>query len=100
MVRHIVMWNFVEGFTHEENMANAKKVKEILEALPSKIDGIVSLEVIINPIDTSNRAVILNSLFENEEALANYSPHPEHVNAGKFVRSVLTDRACADFIEL
>ena len=99
MVRHIVMWNYAEGFTEQDNRRNALKVKEDLERLNGKIDGIVELSVHINEMPSSNRDVILNSLFEDEAALAHYINHPEHKSAGRFVRSVLTNRACVDFRE-
>lgn len=97
MVRHIVMWNCKEGYSEEENRENKRLVKEKLESLVSVIPGIISLDVTVTVLDTGNRDVILNSLFENEEALNEYIVHPEHVRVGEFVRSVLTDRACIDY---
>ncbi|MFV0401150.1 MAG: Dabb family protein [Oscillospiraceae bacterium] len=99
MVRHIVMWNFKEGFTPEENAANAKKIKAELEALTATIPGIVSLHVYIDPVGKSNRDIVLNSLFESEEALANYVDHPDHVRAGGFVHAATDNRACIDYVE-
>ena len=98
MVRHIVMWNLQEGFTAEENLAHAEKIKQKLEAL-SNMPGVVSLQVLINPLEGSNRIIMLNSLFENEDALAAYQVSPGHVEAGKFIRSVVADRACMDYQE-
>ncbi len=99
MVRHIVMWNFKEEFTEEENIRNAQKIKAELEALPNKIEGIVSLKVTVSTLKSGNRAVVLNSLFINDEALSKYVVHPEHVRVGALVRAAFTDRACADYIE-
>jgi hypothetical protein len=97
MVRHIVLWNFADGFSAEENIQNAQKMKSLLEELPSLIDGIAELNVKINPMPSSNRVLMLDSLFESEEALAAYIVHPEHKRVGKFVRSVTKDRACVDY---
>jgi len=99
MVRHIVMWNFKEEFTEEENIKNAQKIKTELEALTSKIEGVISLKVMISTLPSGNRAVVLNSLFTDEDALKNYIVHPEHVRVGTIVRAALTDRVCADYIE-
>ena len=99
MVRHIVMWNFKDGFTTDENILNANRVKESLEALIEMIDGIISLEVIISPLSSSNRDIVLNSLFSSEQALANYLTHPEHVRVGKYVRTVVMNRSCIDYFE-
>jgi hypothetical protein len=99
MVRHIVLWNYADGFTPEENTQNAQKMKSLLEELPGLIDGIVELKVQINPLPLSNRDIMLDSLFESEEALAAYIVHPEHKRVGEFVRSVTKDRACIDYKE-
>jgi len=97
MVRHIVLWNYADGFSPEENLKNAQKMKALLEELLSLIDGIVELKVQINPMSSSNRDIMLDSLFESEEALAAYIVHPEHKRVGEFVRSVTKDRACVDY---
>jgi len=93
------MWNFKEEFTEEENIKNAQKIKTELEALPGKIEGVISLKVMITTLSSGNRAVVLNSLFTDEEAIKNYIIHPEHVRVGTLVRAAFTDRACADYIE-
>jgi hypothetical protein len=97
MVRHIVLWNYADGFSPDENIHNAQKMKGLLEELPSLIDGIIELKVQINPMSSSNRDIMLDSLFESEEALTAYIVHPEHKRVGEFVRSVTKDRACVDY---
>ncbi|MCL2072211.1 MAG: Dabb family protein [Oscillospiraceae bacterium] len=97
MTRHIVMWNYADGFTAEENTANAVKMKSLLEELKGKIDGIVEIKVQINNLPSSNRDILLDSLFESQEALAAYIIHPEHKRVGEFVRAMTKERACVDF---
>jgi hypothetical protein len=97
MIRHFVLWNFADGFSPDENIHNAQKMKSLLEELPSLIDGIVELKVQIEMMPSSNRDIMLDSLFESEEALAAYIVHPEHKRVGEFVRSVTKDRACVDY---
>lgn len=99
MVRHIVTWNYKDGFSEEENKKNATKVKSELEALVKKIDEIIELNVYINTLSSSNRDIVLNSLFETEEALAAYQIHPEHKRVSCFVGSVMKNRTCIDYIE-
>ena len=99
MVRHIVAWNYLEGFTQEENLQHAARVKAELEALPGVVPGLISLQVDISPLPTSDRDVVLNSLMESEEALAVYQAHPAHVNAGSYLRTVLINRTTMDFLE-
>lgn len=99
MIRHIVMWNFKDGFTAEEIRENAQKIKSDLENLINIIPGLISLEVITNTCPTSNRDLVLNSLFASEEALAAYQVHPAHVQISQYGKNILTNRCCADFIE-
>ena len=94
MIKHIILWNFQEGQGTEENKV---KMKNGLEGLKDKIPGIVSIEVITKPIAGSNAEVMLNSVFESEEALNNYQVHPEHVKVAAFVRSITCNRMCMDF---
>lgn len=99
MVKHIVMWNFIENVatvTSEREEAG-RRVKELLEGLKDKVLGVVELRVVINEMESSNRDIALISMFESAEALKNYQTHPEHVAAGKYIRSVTCDRACLDY---
>lgn len=97
MVKHIVLWNFVETMTAEEKKEAGMKMKSILEPLKDVIPGVISLQVVLNELDSSNRDIALIGEYESVEALNNYTVHPAHVEAGKFVRSVTCNRACLDF---
>ena len=97
MIRHIVMWNFKEGFTEAENKENAVKVRQELEALTGCIGGIIELKVHINELSYSNKDIMLDSTFESEKALLAYQAHPEHQRAAAFVGTVVQDRACFDY---
>lgn len=99
MVRHIIMWKYKSGLTAEQNKLNAKKIKRELESLIDKIDGIIEMNVIIDKLSSSTADIMLNSLFIDEQALQDYQEHPEHVKAATFVRSVVQDRMCVDYIE-
>lgn len=98
MVRHIVAWNFADGFSEEENQKNAVKLKEEIEDLKDLIDGIVSIDVYIQHLESSDSDLLLDSVFENEEALKAYIVHPDHVRVGGFVKKVTKNRKCVDFI--
>ena len=98
MVRHIVAWNYADGFTEDENRKNVELMKKELENLKNLIEGIVSIDVMTNPMDTSDSDILLDSVFENEEALKAYTVHPEHVRVGtNFVKPVTKNRKCVDF---
>ncbi len=99
MIKHIVAWNYKEGFTDTENESNAEQVKCSLKALKDLIPEIISIKVVTDPASTSNRKVILTSTFADEAALAAYQIHPEHKRVSQFVGTVFTDRVCLDFYE-
>ncbi|MFJ7667001.1 Dabb family protein [Lysinibacillus sp. NPDC097195] len=100
MIRHIVMWNHKEEFNVEQQILNAQIVKMELESLTKKIKGIISLQVITSPLASSNRQVLLNSLFESQEHLLQYQIHPEHVRVSQLVGTLLKDRICMDVEEV
>ncbi|GAA0313630.1 MULTISPECIES: Dabb family protein [Oceanobacillus] len=97
MIKHIVQWNHRENFSEAEKKTNAEKIKNELESLKEKIDGVVSIKVIIDPLATSDRDIILDSEFETEEALQQYQIHPEHVRVSEFVKECVQDRVCVDY---
>lgn len=99
MIRHIVAWNHKDGFTEAEKKENAEKIKTELETLTQYIDGIIELNVHIHILPSGNRDVVLNSLFQSEEALAAYQIHPEHKKVSSFVGTVMQDRICIDYYE-
>ncbi|MCL2753510.1 MAG: Dabb family protein [Defluviitaleaceae bacterium] len=99
MIRHIVAWNFKPELSQEERLAAGQKVKDELEALKGVIPGIIELKVYLNLLASSNRDVVLDSLYESEAALENYQVHPEHERVATFVRGVMVDRACVDYCE-
>lgn len=99
MVRHVVCWNYKDGFTKEQNQDNAKKIKLDLENLKNLIDGIVSIEVVIDMLETSTPDILLNAVFTDEEALKQYQVHEEHIKVGRFVGSVTQNRYCIDYYE-
>jgi hypothetical protein len=101
MVRHLVFWKYGDNFSEEENLKNALQIKNSLEVLKDIIPGVVKIQVITEPLPSSSgdADIILDSLFESQEALNVYQSHPEHVKAGSFIRSVLKDRICIDYLE-
>ena len=99
MIRHLVMWDYRDGLSDAEKAAGVKEMRTRLEALVGVVPGLVSLKVITDVLPTGNRPILLNSLFEDEAALMGYFPHPAHVAAGEFVRSITQNRSCVDYVE-
>lgn len=97
MVKHIILWKLKE----ENNTAEIKNgIKQNLEGLLGKIDGLIEIKVQTECLESSNVDVMLYSVFENEEALKNYAVHPEHVKvADTFVRPYTAIRSCIDYEE-
>lgn len=95
MVRHIILWQIKD----DADKASVKKnAKEALEALAGKIDGLLSVKVHINGLESSNADMMLETSFTDEAALKGYSVHPLHVKAADtYVRPFTKLRVCLDF---
>ena len=76
-----------------------KGIKDGLEGLKGKIPGLIDIKVNTEGCLVSSTAdLILDSTFENDEALKGYSKHPEHVAvADSKVRPYTSSRSCLDF---
>ena len=98
MVKHVILWTLKEEFSTEKKEEIKVGIKEGLESLKGKIPGLLEITVNTNGLASSNADVMLDSLFENEEALKVYATHPEHVAVadGK-VRPFTATRTCLDY---
>lgn len=99
MIRHIVSWNFDKSLPEEENKNLAIRMKEDLEKLKDTLDGIIEFKVNIDLLSTSNVDILIDSLFESEEALQAYQVHPDHKAVGAYASPLLKNRKCGDYIE-
>jgi len=93
------MWNYKEGFTAEENKANALKVKDSLEGLKGVIPEIVDIKVYINDFDSSTKDIMLDSVFADEAAFLVYRDNDDHKKAGAITKDVLDNRVAFDYYE-
>jgi hypothetical protein len=76
---------------------DAEAVKERLEALASVIPGVQRVDVDFDLGKVQGHwDVVLVSEHDSSEALEAYQVHPEHVEAARFVSSVVRQRACVD----
>lgn len=98
MVHHIVLWNLKEELSEQEKKEAAAIIKEKLEAVKDEVEGVISLNVEINELPSSNKDIGLISTFESVEALNAYQKHPAHVQAGTYVGSVAYNRTCLDYV--
>ncbi len=97
MVKHIILWTLKE-YSKEEKINIKKGIKENLEGLYGKIDGLVDIKVFTEGLASSNADLMLDSTFEDEASLKAYAVHPDHVYvADTFVRPFTATRSCLDF---
>ncbi len=97
MVKHIILWKLKDELTAEEKAAAKLEAKRRLEGLNGRIDGLVSLRVVIDTLPSSNADMMLDSVFSDEKALDGYQKNPIHLEAAGYVRSVVGTRLCLDF---
>lgn len=98
MVKHIILWKLKEELSAEEKKQILANMKENLEGLVGKVPGLTRMNIVINPLASSNAEVMLDSDLESNEALKAYQTHPEHVHvANTYVRPFTDVRMCMDY---
>ena len=97
MIKHIVMWtiNSDEGMDKKTTLL---KMKNKLETLQGKIEGLVSLQVGINQNESPEASEIcLITEHKTWKDLQFYQDHPLHKEVAAFVGKIRITRAVADF---
>ncbi len=97
MIKHIVMWKLKNEAHGNDKAANARLIKEKLEALDRQIDGLHKIEVGIDFLGGTNFDVVLYSELSSEEALDIYQNHPLHQALLPFIREAVIDRKAVDY---
>ena len=98
MVKHIILWQLKDTLTDDEKATVRKGIKEGLESLKGVVPGLVDIKVQTEYLASSNADVMLDSTFDDEEALKGYSVHPAHVKvADEKVRPFTQVRVCMDY---
>lgn len=98
MVKHIIIWTLKNEYSDNEKNAIKENIKNNLESLMGKIDGLVDIKVQIDRLSSSNGDLLLDSTFVSQDALKAYAIHPEHVKvADRDVRPFTAIRSCIDF---
>ena len=97
MVKHIILWQLNDDINDADKIK--ADIKDGLESLQGKIPGLLDISVKIHGLASSNADVMLDSSFEDEEALKLYASHPEHVAVADLkVRPFTKTRLCMDYI--
>ena len=98
MVKHVILWTLKDQYSGAQMEEIKAGIKEGLEGLKGQIPGLVDIKVYTNGLSSSNTDLMLDSTFENEEALKNYATHPAHdAEADNKVRPFTASRNCLDF---
>ena len=97
MVKHIVMWKLKDEAHGNDKATNAKMIKESLEALDGKIDGLMKIEVGVDFLGEGNFDVVLYSELLKKESLDVYQNHPLHQALLPFIREAVFDRKAVDY---
>lgn len=98
MVRHVIIWQLKDELTEAEAKEAKASIKEGLEALVGVVPGLKEVHVYTEGLPTSNADIMLDSVCEDEAALAVYADHPEHVNIkDNVIVPVVKSRVCMDF---
>lgn len=98
MLKHIVMWKLKEEAEGADRAANARRMKELLDACAGVVPGILKFEVALaQPGLEATYDVVLYSEFADRAALDAYQEHPQHVALKPFVVAVREARQCMDY---
>ncbi|HKM05269.1 MAG TPA: Dabb family protein [Lachnospiraceae bacterium] len=97
MVTHIVLWKINAELSTKERTTAGDTIKSNLEGLNGKIDGLISMEVIIDKLESSTHDIALISKFDSLDALNGYQKHPAHLEVVGYIRSVTYEAASFDY---
>lgn len=96
-LRHIVSWK-LSGETRAERDAQAAEMTAALETLPGKVPSLRSLSVHRNELhEGENWDLMLITDFDDEDGLAEYAAHPEHVAVAAVTKGNTAGRVALDF---
>lgn len=98
MIKHVVMWKLAEEAGGKTKRQNAEDMKDRLEALNDRIEGMNWLEVGLDLSNGENSYdVALYSEFDTLEALNAYQVHPAHKEIAEFIAQIALDRKIVDY---
>jgi heme-degrading monooxygenase HmoA len=98
MIRHLVMWTLKEHADGADREANARRVRDALEACRGAVPGMGAFEVgLAQPGLEASHDVALVAEFESREALAAYQSHPAHLAVKELLGRVRESRVVMDY---
>ncbi len=99
MVKHIVMFKFLENACGRTKAENVNIAANMLKDLQGKVPTLVASEVNINSESASNTNydLVLVCDYNDWQGLEEYIVHPLHKAVGEFMKDVRESRACVDY---
>jgi len=98
MLTHIVFWKLKDHAEGADKATNLLRAKVLLESCAELVPGTHRFEVAIaQPGQECTYDLVLNSQFEDAEALAAYQNHPDHVAIKPFIGAIRLERQCMDY---
>ena len=98
MLRHVVSWKLATD-DPERKSAQSAEIARRLTALVPLVPSIHQLTVGADTAATAgNWDLVMIADYDDAEGLAAYQTHPEHRKVAAFIRSVISDRTCVDFV--
>ncbi|GAB3039539.1 Dabb family protein [Parafrigoribacterium mesophilum] len=98
MLRHVVSWKLATD-DPERKSAQSAEIRRRITALVPLVSSIRELTVGADTATTTgNWDLVLIADYDDADGLAAYQTHPEHRKVAAFIRSVISDRTCVDFV--
>jgi hypothetical protein len=93
------MWNLHDQAEGADKATNLQRAKDLLLSCAQVVPGIRSFEVATATpgLDCTND-LVLHMLVDDAQVLAAYQNHPDHLAIKPFMKAVVTERRCMDFI--
>lgn len=99
MIRHVVMFKFLESADGRSKAENVRLTADMLNALQGVVPTLKRSETHIGAecADKTNCDLLLISDFDSFEDLQAYIVHPRHKAVGEFMRPLRESRSCVDY---
>jgi hypothetical protein len=86
-------------FNEENKQDNLLKVKGLLEALPSKIEALLSMEVGLDFMQSDRSFdLVLTTKFNDKDGLSTYATDPAHLDVVNVIKEVTQGAKVVDYI--
>ncbi len=99
MLRHIVMWQLHPQAEGADKASNLAKAKALLLSCAQVVPGIRTFEVATaTPGMDCSSDLVLHMLVDDAQVLAAYQNHPQHLAIKPFMKAVVQERRCMDYL--